>query len=360
MSTFATYLTRLVLGRFLLLLIGLTAFLIGLDLMVNAKEVLAGSDDVALLGRYALLRTPIVVSDLIKIAALLAGLLAFGSLIRHSELTAIWGAGVSQVGLFRRLLPVAVLLGGLQFVVDDLAVPHSVDALNAWGVGDYKSKRSASNSKDVTWIHVGNDIVRVPTANIAPDRLTDFTVFQRDSEGNLLGRLNVAAAEYSGGSWEMRDIVVIDAGSGVQRHEARRAWPIRLDSDSLEHLSSHPRQLSFEQTLRFAGGDGQGTFAPYLYQTWLYEKVAACLVPMLMLFLSAALAQRTQRAGHAELIYLFGAVIGFAFFIFNGVALAMGEVGLLPPLFASLAPVVAFTAIAASVIYWHELKSRPA
>ncbi|MGD1880651.1 MAG: LptF/LptG family permease [Kiloniellaceae bacterium] len=360
MSVLATYLTRLVLARFALLLFGFTGFLLGLDLMVNANGILHEGGNVQSLLRYGLLRTPIIVSDLIKIAALLAGLLSFASLIRHGELIAFWGTGVSQVGLFRRLLPVALLLGGLQFAVDDLAVPVSVDALNAWGVGEYKPTRSANNSKDITWIHVGNDIVRVPTANIGSTSLSDFAIFQRDAEGHLLARLDVAAAHYAGGTWELSDITVASADGGLPRHEARRAWPLGLDPGSLDHLSAHPRERSSGQTLRFAGGDGQGTWAPYLYQTWLYEKLSACLVPLLMLLLSAALAQRTQRAGHVELLFLFGALAGFAFFIFNGIALAMGEVGLLPPLFASAAPLVAFTAVAVSVIYWHELKRHPA
>jgi len=360
MGVLTIYLTRLVLARFVLLLLGLTGFLLGLDLMANAKAVLSDGDSVLLLGRYVLLRSSVVASDLIKIAALLAGLLSFATLIRHGELVAAWDAGISQVGLFRSLLPVALLIGGLQFVVDDVAVPFSVSALKEWGVADYRPGRDRNNSNEVTWIHVGNDIVRVPTANIAGARLADFAIFQRDAEGHLQARLDVASAEYSDGTWTLSDITVTAVDGTTRRHEARRDWHIGLNPDSLAHLSSHPRQLSFGQTLRFAGGDGQGTFAPYLYRTWLYQKLSACLVPLLMLFLSAALAQRTQRAGHVELIYLFGAIAGFAFFIFNGVALAMGEVGLIPPLFASLAPIVAFTALAVSVIYWHELKHRPA
>jgi lipopolysaccharide export system permease protein len=360
MNVLATYLTRLLLTRFALLLIGLTAFLLGLDLMVNANSLLQQGDGLEALVRYAFLRTPVVVSDLIKIASLLAGLLTFASLIRHGELTAIWGAGVSQVGLFVRLLPVAVLLGGLQFVVDDRAVPVSVDALYDWGVGDYRKPRVTSGSKAVTWIHVGNDIVRVPTANIGEDSLSDFAIFQRDGDGNLLARLDVAAARYADGVWELSDIAITGGDGRQQRYEATREWRIGLDPESLNQLSSHPRHLSLDQIRRFAGGDGQGAWAPYLYQTWLYEKLIACLVPLLMLFLSAALAQQTQRAGHLELLFLFGALIGFAFFIFNGVTLAMGEVGLLPPLFASVVPMIAFTAIAGSVIYWHELKRRPA
>src|SRR3546814_12681363 len=90
--------------------------------MVNANSVLGGDGGVAALGRYALLRAPMVASDLIKVASLLAGLITFAGLIRHSELTAIWGAGVSQLGLVRRLLPVALLLGALQFAVDDVEI----------------------------------------------------------------------------------------------------------------------------------------------------------------------------------------------------------------------------------------------
>src|SRR3546814_4719090 len=37
----------------------------------------------------------------------------------------------------------------------------------------------------------------------------------------------------------------------------------------------------------------------------------------------------------------------------------MGEVGLLPPLLAAAIPLATLTAVAGSVIYWHELKRRP-
>jgi lipopolysaccharide export system permease protein len=360
MSVLAGYLTGLLLGRVALLLFGLTAFILALDLMVNASSLMNSPDGFEALARYAGLRTPIIVSDMIKIASLLGGLLTFAGLIRHGELAAMWIAGLSQVGLFRRLLPVGLLLGALQFAVDDLAVPGSVDALYAWGVGEYEKPRETGGVEGTTWIHVGDDIVRVPTENIHGDTLGAFTIFQRNAEGDLLGRLDVGSAHYAGGTWQLRDITLTGGDGSAPRFEESRGWVIGLDPESLRHLAAHPRHLSFDQIRRFADGDGQGTWAPYLYQTWLYEKLTTCLVPLLMLLLSAALAQQTQRAGRLELLFLGGAAIGFAFFIFNGVTLAMGEVGLLPPLLASLAPLVAFTAVAGSFIYWNELKKRPA
>ncbi len=360
MKTLAGYLTRLLVMRFLLLLFGMGAFLMGLDLMVNANSLLTQGDGIEPLLRYVLLRSPTIVSDLIKIATLLAGLLTFATLIRHGELTAIWGAGVSQFGLFLRLIPLAVVLGGLQFAVDDFAVPIGFDGLREWGIGDSGASEDASLTEGVTWIHVGSDIVRVPTANIGEGRLNDFTIFERDASGGLLDRLDVGEAHYADGVWVLSDINERSAEGGALSHSDRREWRTSLDPESLRNLSAHPRHLSFDQISRFADGDGQGTWAPYLYRTWLYEKFSTCLVPLLMLLLCAALAQQSQRTGRVELLFLGGIAIGFAFFIFNGIALAMGEVGLLPPMIASVAPLVAFTAIAMSVIYWHELKHRPA
>jgi lipopolysaccharide export system permease protein len=360
MKVLSTYLMRLLLSRFALLLFGLTALLLGLDLMVNANNLLRGEDGLVALARYTFLRTPLVVSELVKVAALLAGLLTFAGLIRHSELTAMWGAGLSQAGLLGRLLPVALLLGALQFAVDDLAVPASADALTEWGVGEYGKQRRAAHSREFTWIHAGNDVVRLRTAGIGTDTLSDFTIFQRDGEGNLLRRLDVTSARYDDEVWQLSGVAVTGGDGSAPHFEAERTWRISLDPDSLDHLSTHPRHLSFGQTRRFANGDGQGTWAPYLYRTWLYEKLTACLVPLLMLLVSAALAQQTQRHGHVELLFLFGAALGFAFFIFNGITLAMGEVGLLPPLLAAFIPILVMLAVAGSIIYWHELKRRPA
>src|SRR3546814_11831012 len=96
MSVLASYLTRLLLARFALLLFGLAALLLGLDLMVNANSLLRGEGGLEALARYGFLRTPMVVSDLIKVASLLAGLITFAGLIRHSELTEIGRASCRE------------------------------------------------------------------------------------------------------------------------------------------------------------------------------------------------------------------------------------------------------------------------
>ncbi|WP_420347736.1 LptF/LptG family permease [Pelagibius sp.] len=360
MKILTWYLSRLFIARFVLLLFGMGAFLIGLDLIANARSVMTQDDGgTAALARYIMLRSPTIVSDLIKIATLLAGLLTLTLLIRHGELTAIWNSGVSQFGLVGRLIPLAIALGGLQFVVDNEIVPPSVQALQDWGVADNDRRPGLQDGHGMTWIHLGNDIVRVPSENIEATGLRDFTLFERNADGRLLARVDVQRAEYRDGLWRLTGVTTISAAGGQVTFEAVRDWPIDLQATSLKHLLAHPRDLSFYETQRFVGGEGRGTWAPYLYETWHYAKLADCLVPFLMLCLSVFLAHQSQRSGRLGFLLLGGITLGFVFFIFNGITLAMGEVGLLPPLLASIAPLVSFAAVAASVAYWHELKHRP-
>lgn len=360
MRVITRYVTRLFVARFALLLFGMGAFLMGLDLMANARGVMAHDDGgTAALVRYVMLRSPTIVSDLIKIATLLAGLLTLTLLIRHGELTAIWNSGVSQFGLVGRLIPLAIALGGLQFVVDNELVPPSVQALQEWGVAGDDSRPTLQDSSGMTWIHVGDDIVRIPTENIDAEGLRDFTLFERSAEGRLLARVDVRSAEYRDGLWQLFGVTTVPAAGGRPTYEAQRNWPIDLQAANLQHLLAHPRDLSFYETQRFVDGRGGSTWAPYLYQTWHYAKLADCLIPFLMLCLSVFLAQQSQRSGRLGLLLIGGIAVGFSFFIFNGITLAMGEVGLLPPLLASIAPLAIFGAVAASVAYWHELKHRP-
>lgn len=360
MSTLAVYLSRLLLIRFILILFGLTAFLISLDLMVNTNSLLARGEGVDSLFRYAVLRTPTALSEMIKIAYLLSGLLTFASLIRQNELTIIWGTGISQFGLLGRLVPLSLLLGALQFAVDDRAVPAGVKALQEGGFGGYSNLQDADTTKGVTWFHIGSHIVRVADENIGDASLKDITIFERDAEGTLLARVDVASANYVGESWVLNDILRKPVGLGQVEREVRREWEIDLDPKSLKLLNAHPRNLSFDQISRFVDGNGQGTWAPNLYRTWLYERLMAALAPLLMLLLAIALAQQSQRNGSLGQLFFAGVSVGFAFFIIEGVSLAMGEAGLLPPLLASAVPIMAFAAGASGVIFWHELKRRPA
>ena len=135
-SIISRYVARLLLGRFALVLLGLAAFMLLLEFLADSDQVIAASDAaLRALALYMVLRLPDILAELIPVAALLAGLLSFAELARHSELTAIYAGGVSKVRLAVAFLPVVVLIGAFQLLIEDQARPAAMQGAACLGRG---------------------------------------------------------------------------------------------------------------------------------------------------------------------------------------------------------------------------------
>ncbi len=115
-------------------------------------------------------------------------------------------------------------------------------------------------------------------------------------------------------------------------------WTGHIDIDELPLLSSDQRDLSLRQLEFLIVNEGFGQRPADLYRTWLYNRIAASLTPILCLSLVVALAQRFHRIGDFGYLMFTGLIFGFAFFVLDGATLAMGEAALLPPWFAAGPP----------------------
>ena len=65
---------------------------------------------------------------------------------------------------------------------------------------------------------------------------------------------------------------------------------------------------------------------------------------------SAAGGADIRRGGGVAFILGVGIAIGFSFFIFDGISLTIGELGIVPPWMAAWMPVLVFTGIAATLM----------
>ena len=115
MSVLARYLNRMFVVRFLVVLFGVIGFATVIDLIDVGPELVRRPKAAFAAGlRYFGLRLPIMLSELMPLAALLAGLLAVADLLRHRELVVIWSIGVRPLRILRMLLPAGLAPGGGQ------------------------------------------------------------------------------------------------------------------------------------------------------------------------------------------------------------------------------------------------------
>jgi lipopolysaccharide export system permease protein len=350
-SVLSRYIARRLLARAAVLLAGLGALMMLLDFLANGDQVIEGSDSVLLpMLQYTVLRLPEIVAQLLPITAMLAGLLTFAELARRSELTAMAAAGVSKTRLVLAVLPVALLIAGLQFVIEDQAVPVAVAKLRAWGIGDY----GPSGDDATTWLRQGDDILRLHTLDRDAGRIDGVTVFRRDPEGNLIDRLVAPSATYEDGAWTLHDVTRSSVRTGLIEHEDRVRWSEGLDPKVLASVLADPRETPLVQLLGAIGKGGLGSQPRYRYKLWLEDRLAAPMTTIAMILIIVALARPVSgRAAQGWLIAL-GVAVGFVAWTFDGLVLTFGDLGLLPPVLAAWTPLVVFAASAASILLHQE------
>lgn len=345
MSTIGRYVARLLLARFGVLLLGLAALMMLLEFLADSDQLIAGSDHVAWsLLLYTVLRLPGIVAELIPVAALLGGLLTFAELARHSELAAIYAAGLSKAGLALAVLPVAALIGGAQLVIEDQAQPVAVKELRAWGVGDY------NDAAGEVWLRRGADIIRVREIDAEQGELGGVTIFRRDALGNFIGKIEAVRARAEGGAWTLLEVTRSTVGSSTVVTEARAVWSGALDPADLGSLVTSPRELPLSQLVRHVRNPELGSQPAFRYRVWLHERLASPVTTVMLILLTVALANPPRGRASQGLLIVIGLGFGFLLWTFDGLVLSFGDLGLIPPMLAAWTPVALIATTAISIV----------
>ncbi|MFW6077408.1 MAG: LptF/LptG family permease, partial [Hyphomicrobiales bacterium] len=135
-ATLTWMFTRMALMRFSLILFGVTAFVLTLEVITYVDDIIKLNDSYLFsLAHYTMLRLPATMSTFMPISVLLALLLTLTELSYRSELVAIWAAGGSPLQIMVMLLPLGMVLGGVNFLINDQAAPRAAPMLHQWAIG---------------------------------------------------------------------------------------------------------------------------------------------------------------------------------------------------------------------------------
>ncbi|WP_395663473.1 LptF/LptG family permease [Aestuariivirga sp.] len=341
-------LIRMVASRYIAILLGISFFVLSLDLLANAKDVQAlRPGDSWILIDYMLHRAPSVVSNYMGISMLLAMLLSLTELSYRNEMVAIWAAGLSPVRLLSMLLPLAFLAGGLQFVLSDTAIPATTPQLRDWGIGDYGADKLKVGEKDPIWMRAGPDILRAGSANADSTRLEDVIIFRRDGNGLLREQIYAAQAELSGGRWTLSGVLVYYRDNLQPSRLETLVYSGAMKPAQAGARSGAPEDMSLAELSYFIDNQGFGIRPVWVYETWAHKRVSLFFSGLLMMALCIPLATRFRRGGGLGVLFAVGVGLGFLFFIVDGISLTMGELGFVTPWLAAWFPLAAFGSLAA-------------
>mgnify|MGYP001765210987 CR=1 FL=1 len=350
MRIVAFMISKMVLARFLALLFGLSLFVLTLEVAAYSKDVLAIDADGGTLSSvftYIVHRLPLTLATFLPMSLLMALLLTLTELSYRNELVAIWASGISPGRLIFLLVPLAILIGVAHFALLDRAVPAAAPSLREWGIGDYGRERLKIGERDPIWLRSGNDIMRAASASRDSRRLEDVVIFKRDADGLLLEQIFAERAVQTNGVWDLTNATTYFRGNKPPEKASTLQYGGQMRPAAAGSRSGDPEEMSLSDLRYFISNDGFGIRPAYVYKTWLHKRLTPILISIVMVGLCVPLAARFRRGGGLGLLFAVGIGLGFAFFVFDGIALSVGELGFVTPWLAAWTPVLAFAALAA-------------
>lgn len=356
--TLFTYMARTFLTRTAAVLVALVVIMQTLDLLGESGDILAvAGNGEAQLWHYVALRLPQIVAFFLPFSVLLGTLITLASMNQNSEVIAMKAGGVSAHQILAPLVLASIGIAALAFTFNERIVTRATATLDAWQDVSYGPVPKGSNSSGNVWVRDGDDIVHAAqvTGKGTGVRLTGVTVYDRDG-GELHRIFNAPSAQPKAGpmgtisGWTAPDVTMFDVVSGNELKMARYDFGQHITPDqfTLADVSADERSLmdlaSVVDDLKVAGRPT----GPL--ETGWWHKISGPLSSILMPLLAGVSAFGLARSGALFVRIVIGMALGFAYFVSDNFAVAMGNLGAYPPFLAAWAPFLLFLLIGETVL----------
>lgn len=344
--------------QFLLRLVGLLAFFVillqMLDMLNNSSDILApeGAGWQSIV-KYISLRAPQIASQFAPFAALLAIVVTLSMLNIRSEITIMRAAGMS---IHRVLFPIGFVCGVVafaHFLFHETVVISASEELAYWEANDFAVDLppDTGTRTDVRIVHENEFIHAGSAARIGEGVwLNNVTINNLSPAGLLEGETDARAARFQDGEWRLFDVRSFSVADPETARAPSRQWATTLNPDLIFALTVNPDRTSLVELwrkisqLRRDGADVRSE------TTSLLSRFSKPLSTLVMPLLGAIAGFGVRRQGNQLQRAVFGAALGFSYFIVENMMLAFGKLGVAPAMLGAFFPFVLFMVVGFSIL----------
>ncbi|MBC7985197.1 MAG: LPS export ABC transporter permease LptG [Sphingomonadaceae bacterium] len=350
--TISFYMAKVFVTRSFAILGALVLVLMTLDLLGESGSILAypGNGE-AQLWFYVWLRVPQLIDRFLPFSVLLGTLIALSTMNHNSEIISMKAAGLSAHQILAPLIAASVVIAGLLFVFSDRVVAPSYATFANWESVDYGPLPEGEASARNVWVRSGDDLInaRLAYGRGAETRLRGVEVFDR-SGGTLEAIASAQRARYTGEAWLLEDATRFDLERVAESTPRDMLVAEGVTPDQFTLANVEARSLGFADLQRAIAELRAAGRPTEQLEAGLWHKISGPLSTILMPLLGAVAGFGLARSGRLFVRAIIGMALGFAYFVADNFALAMGNIGVYPPLLAAWAPFFLFLLIGEAVL----------
>lgn len=355
--TLTLYLAKLFVVRILAVLVMLVLVLLALDLLAATGDILAvpGNGQAEIL-HYASLRAPQLASRFLPYSVLLATLITLVTLNQNSEVVAMKAAGLSAHQVLAPLLLTSALVALVSFGFNERIVTRANATLKAWEAVEFGAKppegTGTGGVRSNVYLTDGQSILSATTLTGTGENivLNGVTWYERTPSGIIREQIRSPRATYAAPGWRLEQPVRFDVAGATTAQlptmvVGKELSPARIDLQSVDPDS----QSFWELSDTIDAYDAAGRSTEEMRAKW-WHRLSGPLSALLMPLLGSVAAFGLARSGQLFVRAIIGMALGFAYFVVDNAALAMGSFGGYPPLLAAWAPFFLFLLLGETVL----------
>lgn len=351
--TLTFYLARLFIARIIAVLIMLVLVLMMLDLLSTSGDILAveGNGQGELV-TYASLRVPQLIARFLPYSVLLATIITLVALNQNSEVIAMKAAGLSAHQVLAPLLLTAALVSLVSFGFNERVVTRATSTLKAWEAAEYGPLPKDSAIRSNVYLTDGENVLSAASLTGTGNQITmqDVTWYARSGGSMILSQVRAPRATYAAPGWKLEDAVQFDVGTAETQQLGELLVGEGLTPDEIELDTIDPDAQPFWKLSESIDAyEAVGRRSAELRVKW-WHKLSGPLSAFLMPLMGAVAAFGLARSGQLFLRAIIGMALGFAYFVVDNAALAMGNFGGYPPFLAAWAPFLLFLLVGETVL----------
>lgn len=350
--TVTLYMARLFLARTFAILLALVVVLQALDLLSESGKILAqpGNGE-AEVWRYVGMRTPQIIARFLPFSVLLGTIITLTTLNQNSEIISLKASGLSAHQVLAPLIVASFGVAVLSFSFNERIVARATATLDQWQKVDYGPLPIDRGDRSNVWVRDGEDLIQARQIRGRGDAavLGGVTVYERD-RGSLVSITTGSTGRRERDGWRITDAQRFDVKTGTLNPIGTTVIGNGVRPDQFTLSSVDPDGMSFT-ALTAAVSDLKAAGRPTkALEGSLWHKLSGPLSSVLMPLLAAVAAFGVARSGKLFVRAVIGMALGFAYFVADNFALAMGNLGAYPPFLAAWAPFLLFLMVGEAVL----------
>ena len=217
---------------------------------------------------------------------------------------------------------------------------------------EYGSLPEATGVRSNVYLTDGTHILTASTLVGSGEQieLANVTWYERGPGGIIREQIKASGATFAAPGWELADAVRFDVGSAETTELGNLVVGETLTPEQIDLQSVDPDAQSFwELKETIDAYDAVGRRTSEMRANW-WHRISGPLSSLLMPLLGSVAAFGLARSGQLFVRAVIGMALGFAYFVVDNAALAMGSFGGYPPFLAAWAPFFLFLLVGETVL----------